>query len=276
MKTLPLFHVLLVCLSVQLFAQNPLVGTWEVVSIKGTGTDGTKISADGSQFKETKMITPTHYMLITHQKQGDSLVFDKSIVGTIRTQGNKYIETPLYASKDYSKDKMDFTYKVSGDKFIQAGTITTPDGQKATLDELVFMKVKSANANTDNPAIGTWNQLSSSGTSGDGTKWSHTNATHIRFQLITPTHWMRMSHIKGKFEHAMGGEYRLQNNKMYPTLQWASFPLDGTTIEITQRVEGNKLYWSGTAKDRNGKQTNRFEDVFERVDAKTGKTASSK
>jgi hypothetical protein len=278
MKTKLLYLALFLSISVQLFAQqNPLVGTWEVVSMKGTGSDGKKITMDGSQFKETKIITPTHYILFTQRKQGDSLVFDKSIAGTVRVEGSKYVETPIYFSQEGTdKVKMDFTYRVEGDKFIQSGTITYPDGKKATLDELVFQKVRSANANPANPAIGTWNQLSSSGVSGDGAKWSHTNATHIRFQVITPTHWMRISKKEGRFENAMGGTYRMAGNKPHFNFEMASFPMEGVTVDLTQRVEGDKLYWNGIVKDANGKQMNRFEDVFERVDAKRVKTASAK
>jgi hypothetical protein len=106
---------------------------------------------------------------------------------------------------------MDFTYKLKGDRFIQSGTIIYHDGKVATIDELVFTKVKANNA-TNHQAIGTWNQLSSSGVMGDGQKWPHTNDTHITFQNITPTYWMRISYEDKKFENAMGGTYRAEGN----------------------------------------------------------------
>lgn len=222
MKTTFLFTGILVCCFLQLFAQNPLVGTWEVVSIKGTSSDGTKISADGSEFKETKIITPTHYFLFTQRKQGDSLVFDKAIAGTIRVEGNKYIETPIYYSDEaQGKIKTNFTYRLEGDKFIQAGTYTTADGKVATLGEIVFKKVKETT--TSNPAIGTWNQLSSSGKDAEGKNWSHTNATHIRLQTITPTHWMRINYKDNKFENAMGGTYRMEGTRCILTLKCSLF-----------------------------------------------------
>jgi hypothetical protein len=263
MKTKFLFTVLLFCFSLQLFAQNPLVGTWEVVSLKGTDSDGSKISFDGSQFKETKIITPTHYFLFTQRKQGDSLVFDKAIAGTIRVEGNKYIETPVYFSQEgIGKSKLNFTYKLDGDRFIQSGTITLPDGKVATLDELVFQKVNGKSAK--NPAIGTWNNLSSTGVNANGQKTSHTNATHIRFQTITPTHWMRISYKDNKFENAMGGTYRMVGNKMYPNFEMLSFPAPAALkVELTQRMEGNKLYWSGIINSVNEKRT--FEDEYEKV-----------
>ncbi len=275
MKNRLILSAILFCCTLQLFAQNnPLVGTWEVVSMKGTGSDGSKISADGSEFKETKIITPTHYILITHRKQGDSLVFDKAIAGTVRIEGNKYIETPLYFSQEGTdKAKMDFTYKLEGDKFIQSGTITYPDGKVATLDALVFQKVEGNNY-TDNPAIGTWNQLSSRGVDESGKQlWSHTNATHIRFQIVSPTHWMRISLKDDAFENAMGGTYTMEGDTMYPNFEMAPSH-SATNMTITQRVEGDKLYWSGIAEGADGKI--HVEDVFERVTDSTTNTTSTK
>src|SRR5690606_5841570 len=117
----------------------------------------------------------------------------------------------------------------------------------------------------DNPALGAWNQLSSSGTSSDGSDWAHSNATHTRFQLISPTHWIRTSAIDKKFENLMGGSYVLEGNKMIVKLDFASFPLDDNVAEVTQRVEGNKLYWSGIIKDNEGNEVMTFEDEFEKA-----------
>ncbi len=51
---------------------------------------------------------------------------------------------------------------------------------------------------------------------------------------------------------------------MIAKLDFASFPLDGSVAEITQRVEGNKMYWSGIIKDKEGNQVMTFEDVFDK------------
>ncbi|QMU29988.1 hypothetical protein [Adhaeribacter radiodurans] len=267
MKAKIFLLVLLVYFSLNLFAQNPLVGTWEVISLNCIDSDGSKISGDGSVFKEIKIITPTYYFLITQRKQGDSLIFDKAIAGTVQVEGNKYIETPIYFSQEGTdKTKSNFTYKLEGDKFIQSGTITYPDGKVAACEALVFQKVKGNKSN--NPAIGTWNNLTSAEVDAKGQKTSHTNATHIRFQTITPTHWMRISYKDNKFEHAMGGTYRMKGNKLYPNFEMLSFPAPKSLkVEINQRLEGNKLYWSGIVNDENGKRT--FEDVYEKVNSKT-------
>ncbi len=262
MKT-KLFTLILFCCSLQLFAQtNPLVGTWKVVSITGTDGDGKKITYDGSQFVETKIITPNHYSLITQIKEGDSLVFNKAIVGTVRTEGNKYIETPLYSSNG-ANSKVEFTYKVDGDKFIQAGTGMNPDGKKTSY-EITFQKVKETPSN--NPAIGTWNQLTSSGVDADGKKWSHTNATHLRFLVITPTHYMFFREIDNKFEDAFGGTYKIQGNKFIPILEMDSKGREQANLEITQKVEGGKLHMDGKLINAEGTYT--WKDVYERVDTK--------
>jgi hypothetical protein len=149
---------------------------------------------------------------------------------------------------------------------MQKGTLTMPDGTEAQVNH-TFTRVKSDKA-YDGPHLGTWNQLSSTYTDDSGHKQSHTNATHIRFQIVTPTHWMRISMHENKFENAMEGTYTKEGDKWKVMFDNASFPASGLDVEITSRQEGNKLYWSGTVKDANGKQTNQFEDVFERVNVK--------
>ena len=98
---------------------------------------------------------------------------------------------------------------------------------------------------------------------------AHTNATHIRYQIITPTHWMRISLANGKFENAFGGTYTTSGDKQIIKVDFASDPsLLGATAELTQTFEGNKMTVSGPVKDAQGKQVNDITDVFERVDGK--------
>jgi len=260
-----LFGAMLLCV-IQISAQHPLVGTWEMVSIKGINVEGEKFSLDTTSIRETKIITPTHYMLIAQDVSGDSLVFNRCYAGAVRMEGNKYFEFPLQASVQiFDNVKTDFTWKVEGDNFIQSGTFIRPDGKKIVLDAMVFRRVKSAHAYPANPAIGTWSQLSSSYTNFDGTKDSHTSETTTRFQVITPTHWMRISHRDKKFEHAMGGSYTMMGGKTYPGLDYASFPiaLTGKT-EMTERVKGDKLYVSGIVNSPDGKKFI-WDDIFQKV-----------
>ena len=253
--------------SVTLTAQHPLIGTWEMVSIKGISANGEKFSIDTSSVREVKIITPTHYMLIAHDVQKDSLVFNRSYAGTIKIDGNKYIEYPTQASVQiFDNVKTDFTWKIEGDKFTQAGTIIRPDGKKVILEAMVFRRVKTPNAYPQNPGIGAWSQLSSSYTNFDGSKESHTNATTTRFHIVTPTHWMRISHRDKKFEHVVGGTYTMKDGKTYPTLLYQSGPLafsNLSTAEMSEQVKNDKLYVKGLMTGPDGKKFT-WEDVFER------------
>ncbi len=254
MKTTKLLITALIFCSLQSFAQNEQAATNSIVGTWMETTDS---------LKEIKVISPTHVFFMVFNK--DSFMYAGA--GTYSIEGNKYTENLEYANFDFSSMKgFSFDYDVQGDKFMQKGILTMPDGTPQPINH-TFTRVKSDKA-YDGPHVGTWNQLSSSFTEENGNKGSHTNATHIRFQIITPTHWMRISTADNKFENAFAGTYTIDGNKMDFRIEYASFPAVGSTAEITQRFEGNKAYWSGIVKDANGKQTIQFDDVFERVDIK--------
>lgn len=247
-------------------AQNPLVGTWEMISIKGVNAAGERFFHDTSTIREIKIITPTHYMLIAHDVEGDSLVFNRCYAGTIQLDGAKYNEIPMLSSVQIFADvKTEYTWKVTGDRFIQSGTLIRPDGKKIILDELIFQRVKTKHAYPENPTNGAWKLLTSNYTTADGTHHSDTSDQVTCLQLITPTHWMYVSARDKKFEHAMGGAYSVQGGNYYLSLDYASFPknLWGKT-EAKQTVEGNKLRIMGISIFPDGKKFT-WEDVFERA-----------
>ena len=191
MKTTKLMLTALVFCCLQSLAQNnnptssSIVGTW-------TETTDT--------LKEIKIISPTHVFFIVLNK--DSFAYAGA--GTYTIEGNKYTEHLQYANFDFSAMKgFTFNYDVQGDKFIQKGMLTMPDASPAPVNH-TFTRVKSDKA-YDGPHVGTWNQLSSTYADTSGTKHSHTNATYIRFQVVTLTHWMRLSMHENKFENAMEG-----------------------------------------------------------------------
>jgi len=243
-------------------AQHPLVGTWEMVSIKGIGAEGERFSYDTSQVREIKIITPEHYMLMAYTVEGDSLVFNRCYAGSLQLDGNAYIEKPLLSSLPiFENVKSNFFWKVDKDRFIQSGTFTRPDGKTVILDEMVFQKVKTENKYDTNPAIGFWQLQSTSYVNFDGTKGSHTNET--RYHVITPSHWMRISHRDGKFQHAMGGSYTMKDGKTYPSIDFSStFTGPPGKIEATDVVKGDKLHASGMLDAGGTKLT--WEDVFQR------------
>ncbi len=280
MKTsTPLLAFLLFLLSCQLFAQNSLVGTWEFLSAKGADNEGKAVAMDASTMREIKLINPTHYIFIAENIQGDSTRFNKCQAGTVYTEGSKYFEIPMRSSQSGDdKVRTDFTWQVKGDKFIRQGAIILPDGKKITVDELTFQKVKVDHVYPAHAGIGSWYQTATSWQSASGEKGVHSSATHTKFQIMTPSHWMRITHKKdGTFEHAMGGTYTMQGDKLSMSIIQASDPkIIGYVVQVTQRAKGNKLYWKeGIAKDATGKQVLTFEDTFQKADAKSPKTASN-
>jgi hypothetical protein len=254
MKTITLLITALMICILQAFSQttppasNDLVGTWMET------TDSTR---------EIKIISPTDVFFMVFVKDS----FAVAGAGTYDTENNKYTEHLQYSNVDFSRIKgLTFDYNVQGDTFIQTGTLIMADGTQAPINHH-FSRVKTDHA-YNGPHVGTWKQLSSSYTDANGTKGSHTNATHIRYQIITPTHWMRISMANNQFENAFGGTYVLYGDKVIGNIDYASFPSKGVVATWTERVEGNKLYASGVANDPTGKQLVQFEDVFERVDTK--------
>jgi hypothetical protein len=259
MKTPFLITLLLFCFSLQLFAQqNSLIGTWQKIS--------------GDTLQSTKIITPTHWAVFTERLKGDGKEFVRAIAGTYTTTGDKYVEKITIGSVEGGEQaKTDYTYKVAGTTFHQKGNLTIGD-TTMKIDEK-WQKVNLPNQK--NPAIGSWNQLTSTGVAPNGEKWSHDNSTHKRFVIITPTHWMVLSTKENKFENTRGGTYAMQGDKMMLKFQMLSYPDDKAQVEITQRMESGKLHWSGVVKQSDGK-TMTFEDDYEKVNTKTIKTASTK
>ena len=250
----------------QASAQHPLIGTWEMVSIRGINAEGEKFSADTSTIREVKVITPTHYILIAHDVEGDSLVFNRCYAGTVEFDDNKYNEMPLLSSAPiFDNVKTDFTWKVEGDNFTQSGTLIRPDGKKIVIEELIFRRVKSPEEFQDNPTIGTWKLVSTTYTRTDGSTHSDTQESVNALQFITPTHWMYVSSKEKKFEHAMGGTYAKQGEKYVLNLDYASFSknLWGET-EMKEKLLGDTLTLTGVSVFPDGKKFT-WEDVLQRV-----------
>jgi hypothetical protein len=251
-----LFTGILFFCSLHLSAQqNPLIGTCQYKS--------------GDTLQSIKIITPTHWMIFNERIKENKKEFIRSAGGIYSIDGNKYVEHIHIATwEDYGQEKTNYTYKVTGDTFHQKGTLILGDGTKVDINEK-WQRVNLPPKN--NPAVGTWNQLSSKGVDTNGKQlWSHTNATHIRYMTITPTRWMRIN-LDNNNVDALGGTYRIEGNKVNLNfeLQPSHHPSD-----ITQRVEGNKLYWNLVLHTDNGKIM--VEDAFEKVTPQTAKRVSTK
>lgn len=243
MKTKLFLSILMLFCSMTIFAQHPLVGTWEMVSIKGTDADGKAFNWNTATLRITKIITPTHYMLMQHFVRNDSVIFSLAHAGPIQFEDNKYSHTSTIGSAATTiGSKSDYTWNVKSNQLIQAGTITGADGKKSVIDELVYKRVSDHSTNSKNPIVGTWNQLSSEFTLFDGTKGSHTSPAVTRFDIFTPTHWMRIAHRDNKFENAFISSYTVQNEKIkFTVISTSSSTPNNNQYDITYRVDGNKL-----------------------------------
>jgi hypothetical protein len=233
-----------------LFGQNPLVGTWE---------------RQTNFIRATKIITPTHWAILIDSI--NSQAFVRSHGGTYTLTDTKYIEQLNVASWENKGELSftDYTYKVEGDKFYQNGTLVLSDGSVAAIDE-VWQKVSTTTSNPNYPAIGAWNLVSATLTKGDGQK---DNAIFTRFEIITPTHWIRISHRNHAFENAMGGTYTAEGNQVKMKVGFASFPLhEIEKIEATDKVNRDKRISTGIITAPGGKTIATFADVYQRAPGK--------
>ena len=96
------------------YAQNKaLVGTWKLVSSKITMNDTTSTS-DGSNGETMKIITPTHFALLS--KGADSSMIYAG-AGRVTMDNGNYTETITYFSdKSMLNKKAMFTYHIEGNR----------------------------------------------------------------------------------------------------------------------------------------------------------------
>jgi hypothetical protein len=199
-------------------AQHPLVGTWEMVSIAGVNADGEKFSLDTSSIREIKIITPTHYILIAEDKDSVGWAFNRSYAGTVRMNGDKYIESPILSSLQlYDNVITDFNWSVNGSTFVQTGKITRPDGKVIVLDRFEFRRNAIPPHKGPNPFLGTWSLADEPDLKG--------------LLVINPSHWMFITKAGEKFS-AAGGTYTLSGDSATLTVLYGS-PNHGAPPKIS-------------------------------------------
>jgi hypothetical protein len=266
MKSIVFVILLLSYTGSQLLAQHPLVGTWEMVSVKGIGADGESFFFDTSSVRETKVITPTHYMLIAWDVDEDTLVFNRTMAGQVRLEGDKYIEIPTHASVPiFENVKVDFKWKLDGDTFTQSGTIVRPDGKSIVLEALIFRRVTGVSPHTQNPAIGTWALQSATYRTGAGKSSSTFNESDSRLLVVTPTHWMRMDHKNKTFAGSMLGTYVYDSDTILTTPEFSSPSSEKAgRMKLTQKVKGNELHLTFTGTTPGG-ESGTFYDVYKKI-----------
>ena len=224
-----LFYLLILSTSVAT-AQHPLVGTWEMVSIAGVNVDGEKFNLDTTTIRETKIITPTHYILIAMDRDNGNWKFNRSYVGTTKFDGSKYYEIPVVSSNPiFENVKTDFDWKMVGNEFIQSGTITRPDGKKIILDKFVFQRSKIPPV-ADQKFVGSW----------------EAERTGVKSILIVnTTHWMFIEQQNQKFSKAAGGVYKIKGNLAELTVLYGSENEKHISAEIKgQKINFNNLSYS--------------------------------
>jgi hypothetical protein len=214
-------------LILSLQGQHPLVGTWEMISISGINADGQNFFLDTSTVKETKIITASNYILIARDKENGSWLFNRCYVGSAKIDGNQYFETPLLSSlRIFENVTTDFRWKLEGDRFIQSGTITRPDGKTIILKEFIFRRITDVSANGNASFTGTWQLIDQNGRKG--------------FLIITPTHWMGILKSRDQFEKAFGGHHKITGNSAELFMDYTSG--SGLKEKKSVQLKGGKLH----------------------------------
>lgn len=266
MRTAILLIITICLTAAELFGQHPLVGTWEMISAKGIGADGEPFFLDTTSVRETKIITPTHYMLIAWDVDKDSLMFNRTMAGNVSLDGNKYIEVPTQASVQiFENVQADFFWKLEGDQFTQSGTIIRPDGKKVVLEELIFKRVTDIKPASENPAIGTWRQISGNYATAEGKKSPSFGKSDQGLLLVTPSHWMRMDHRNQKFQGVLYGTYTLDGETVVNNIVYSSYPLkESDRFSSMKKVDGKRLQVVSTRMTLEGKPETSY-DTFEKL-----------
>jgi hypothetical protein len=211
-------------------AQHPLIGTWEMVSIAGVNVDGKKFKLDSATVRETKIITPTHYILIAMDKDDGSWKFNRCYFGGVKIDGGKYYELPIMSSETiYENVKTDFDWQINGKEFVQSGFIKRPDGKTIVLDKFLFTRSK-VKPISDQKFVGTW-QAEHAGVKS--------------FLVLTPTHWMFIEKQEQTFTKASGGIYSVKNGLAELIHLYGTEDQKNTSAELKgQKISFNNLSYS--------------------------------
>ena len=211
-------------------AQHPLIGTWEMISIEGVNADGEKFKLDSTTISEAKIITPTHYILISTDKEDGQWKFNRSYFGSVKIDGGKYFEIPMMSSEPiYENVKTDFDWKITGNEFIQSGFITRPDGKTIILDKFLFRRSEIPPV-SDQKFVGTW-QAEHAGVKS--------------YFILTPTHWMVIEKQNQKFSKALGGVYTVKGNLAELSVLYGTEDDKSMSVELKrQHMTFNNLSYS--------------------------------
>lgn len=201
-----------------------------MVSIVGSNVDGEKFKLDTTTIRETKIITPTHYILIASDKEDGKWKFNRCYFGRTKIDASKYYEFPVSSSERIFENVItDFNWKIDGKEFIQSGFITRPDGKTIILDRFVFRRSELAPV-TDQKFAGTWQAEH------DGVK---------NFIVFNATHWMFIERQPQNFSKALGGVYKVNGNLAELTVLYGSEDVKSIAAEMKgQEISFNSQTYS--------------------------------
>jgi hypothetical protein len=227
--------------------------------------------------KETKIITPTHFIWMIQLP--DSLDLSKKKLssaggGTYSRKDNNYVEILEYASwEGYAADKTNFNLQIESNNniMVQTGTINYPNGTTLTLEEtwqrqnLPYYEGKH---------VGTWNMISQKVTDPKGKTTKTEMDTLKQVKIISPTHWMFIAENikdgKKSFRGANGGSYSLNGTKYVELLENA----EDIQTDYTLEVKGNKLFMVGSLINAAGEKFI-YDEVYQRESPSNKKLAKS-
>jgi hypothetical protein len=132
-RTALFLATLLIPAGLSLAGDNPVVGTWESVSVTTTAADGTstKVDAPGGM----KIYTDTHFALVSQRPDG---TFSHAHSGEIVVKGNTVTEKLQKSSNpDAVGNEVTIEFAITGDDW--ESTVTYPDGHK---NKEVWKRVK--------------------------------------------------------------------------------------------------------------------------------------
>ena len=121
--------------------QQPLVGTWELISATTTEKDSTFSTFDPTR-KMIKLINPTHFAFLNH-----AINTQKDSSGAFTAGGGKYtlIDSvyteylEYYIDKQWENNTFKFVIRISGDTLIQKGVEKV---EKLNIDRVIIEKYK--------------------------------------------------------------------------------------------------------------------------------------
>ncbi|MFD1142257.1 hypothetical protein ACFQ4C_14115 [Larkinella insperata] len=124
-RTLPLFVALISVISScqQKSSAPPIIGTWELVSATASQKD-TTFSTFNPNVKMIKMINPTHFAFMSHDRRTgkDSAAAFSAGGGKYTLADSVYTEhLEYYIDPAWENNKFEFVVKIAGDTLVQKG-----------------------------------------------------------------------------------------------------------------------------------------------------------